>query len=53
MACLDDPAPLLDCKLKCLGSAHGEKVCPFLPVKGEINTPLPKAGHSLGDVLQD
>ena len=28
MACLDDPAPLLDCKLKCLGSAHGERVCP-------------------------
>ena len=28
MACLEDSAPLLDCKLKCLGSAHRERVCP-------------------------
>ena len=27
-ACLEVSAPLLDCKLKCLGSAHGERVCP-------------------------
>ena len=31
MACLEDPAPLLD-KLKCLCSAVGKIVCPFPPV---------------------
>ena len=32
MACLKDPAPLLDCKLKCLCSADREIVCPCPPV---------------------
>ena len=27
MACQEDPAPLLNCKLKCLCSAHGDIVC--------------------------
>ena len=49
MACLKDPVPLLDCKLKCLCSAQGEIVCPCPPVK--INTPLLKARRALGDVL--
>ena len=47
-----DPVPLLDCKLKCLCSAHGEIVPAHLWIE-ETNTPLPKAGHSLGDVLKD
>ena len=32
MACLEDPAPLLDCKQKCLCSVCGEIVCPCPPV---------------------
>ena len=32
MAYLEDPAPLLDCKLKCLCSAHGKIVCFCPPV---------------------
>ena len=32
LACVEDPVPLLDCKLKCLCSAPGETVCPCLPV---------------------
>ena len=32
MACLEDPDPLLDYKLKCPCSAVGVIVCPFLPV---------------------
>ena len=40
MACLEDPAPLLDYKLKCLCSIHGEIVCPFPPVnRGDKCTP--------------
>ena len=45
MACLEDPGPLLDCKLKCLCSAHGEIVCPCPPVNRGDNTLLLKAGH--------
>ena len=52
MAYLEDPAPLPDCKLKCLCSAHGEIVPAQLWIE-ESNTPLPKAAHSLEDVLQD
>ena len=32
MTCLEDPAPLLDCKLKSLSSAQEERVCPCQPV---------------------
>jgi len=53
MLCLEDPAPLLDCKLKCLCSTPGEMVVPAYLIIGGINTLLPKAGHSLGDAVQD
>ena len=53
MACLEDAAPLLDCKLKCLFSAPGEIVCPCPSVNRRDWQPFLKAGHSLGDVLQD
>ena len=49
----EDPAPLPDCKLKCLSSAHREIICPCPSVNKEINMPFPNAAHSLGDVLQD
>ena len=32
MACLEDPAPLLDCKLKCLCSANRQIICPCSPM---------------------
>ena len=53
MACLEDPAPLLDGKLKCLCLAHGETLVPAHLWIEEINTSLLKAGHSPGDALQD
>ena len=39
MACLEDPAPLSDCKLKDLCSARGEVACPSLPVNGRDEHP--------------
>ena len=50
MACLEVPASLLDCKLKF--SSWRQFVPDHLWIQ-EINTSLPKAGHSLGDVLED
>ena len=53
VACLGNPAPLLDCKLKCFCSAPGEIVCPAHLWIEEVNTPFPRAGHSLGDVFRE
>ena len=50
MAFLEDPAPLLDCKLKCLCSGPREIVCPCPPVNRRDEPPFPKADPSLGDV---
>ena len=51
MACLRGPWALPNHKLKCLCSAQRERI--WLPTCEQISTPLPKAGHFLGDVLQD
>ena len=53
VARLGDPAPLLDCKLKCLCSAHGERFVPAHLWTEEIHTPLLNAGHSLGNSSPD
>ena len=53
VAHLGDPAPLLDCKLKCLCSAHGERFVPAHLWTEEIHTPLLNAGHSLGNSSPD
>ena len=51
MSCLEDPAPLLDYKVP-LFSSRREFVPAHLWIE-EINTPLLKPGHSLGDASQD